>query len=423
MQSHSRQELKESDEDFNNALKIGSAAQFGISSKNKLKIISVVELSDGSESEGPTKSTATSASPMARSKDMELGYFISKVISFSLIPDSDRTLFVESHKKSISYHSAGIETSDNVVDNKLTLLEFQVFVDYLERTDPNIQNTESVEINTLNEKNFSLNFTVFLNCLVFALKTKRVILFEESFTSSKIISFVNEKIQEERLHSFDILMNYFELLLLDLNESLISKKPSAIFISVCDSANFDYILLKILNVNLFDDLNYFLIRILIIVIRLNNMHHGYLDAKTEESLLRGTLEDLKDLENNQILAMYLPKYSLVSSKTSKSHSQLSSTKEAGSEGRKSSNYSPCLEFQSLKVQRFHVLYNYSLFLVLERHKTTYHKANSSVLKTPTRLLNFWNAIETDPFMRLNMLAANHDYSEDPFMSFIALIVS
>lgn len=389
---HSKNELLESDEDFKRSMEIGNSASLAL----------IQQLNDSSDSDSTSQRDNSSVSTSTNASQFNVGLFISKIVSFFVVPVVDQTLFVNSHRNSILLHASDIQLT-NVIDNEITLSDFENFINYLQQKEFQILLQNTIEFDVNSRMELVSHFTIFLNCLVFALKTNRIYLFQQSFISSKIISYINQKIHDEEYQTFENLMNYYELLLLDLNESLKSNNPSLIMNSIHDNLSFDFLLNKILNLNLFDDLSYFIIRISIILIKLNNIHHFHDKRKTQSLLssLSSIVKDLKDLENNQILTMYFPNYSLRSNPLYQQQIKPSVN----------------LQFQNLKIQRFHIFYNFVLSFII-KHYSKYLEIKNLAFNNSGVLLNLWNGLEPDVHKRIKYLTLTYDFTNDPFMSFI-----
>lgn len=352
---HSLDELFESDEDFEKSLDIINDPF----NKNQLRLISIVELIN---------------------ENFNIKQFLDKILLINL-PQVDHSLFTFiSLQRSLLIKSFNLEVAPlnnnedikSMRDQLLTVSDFTKYMGFLDT----IEQTS---------ENFENHYNIFLNALNLSMKTNKIDVFNCNETK-QFVNKLNLITNVEVLQNFDNLMYCFEIWLLDLNNS-ISNNVSTFFSHLYDE-KVEFLLNKILHLNLFNDLNYFLIKILTIMLKLNNVYHDtnstHLSQNYELFLL---IKDLKNFENNQFLSMCFPKIV---------------------------NHN--LQFPNLKTRKFHIWFNFVIVFILTR----FHVASDlkNLLLTDTVLLNFWQNFESNPFKRLSVLISNYDYINDPFMNFL-----
>lgn len=347
--AHSLDELFESDEDFEKSLDFINDPL----NKNQLRLVSIVELTNG---------------------NFNIKQFLNKVLLIHL-PQTDHSLFTFlTLQRSLLLQSFNLELdfTENKSLESLSTQDFKKYVEFL----------DTLEITT---ERFESHYNIFLNSLNLAMKLKKIAIFNSKETNQFMekLHLINSI---EALQNFDNLMYCFEIWLLDLNNSILNNTST--YFSVIYDDKVEFLLNKILHLNLFNDLNYFLIKILTILLKLNNVYNEYSTHLSQNYELFLLIKDLKNFENNQFLSMCFPKVV---------------------------NYYQ-LEFQNLKTRKFHIWYNFVIVFILSKFHVSSDLKN--MLFTDTVLLNFWQHVEQNPFKRLSSLISNYDYADDPFMSFL-----
>jgi hypothetical protein len=245
----------------------------------------------------------------------------------------------------------------------------------------------------LGSNRFHQEFKLFISSLNLCIKVGHIHLFRPGPLTTRVIDFIcfvftieNWNTMTalkcfEKVQTYENLMNVYEILLLDLNHSLLTSADS-IFVHHHDN----FMLERILQMNLFDDLNYFLVAITSILMMLNNLRHH--PAHNTNLLLDGEINKLKQLENNQYLPLYFPH--ITPQKT--------------------------LHFASLNAHRLSVYYIYTIVHILQHFALTPTQQQFLFLDTPLQRL--WNSLEPDLFRRLSLVSSGYDFRKDPFMNFV-----
>lgn len=349
---HSLDELFESDEEFEKSLDFLNDQL----NKNKLRLVSIVELiTDG----------------------FNIKQFLNKILLIKL-PPIDHSIFTfVSLQRSLLLQSFNmeIEFKENKTPDNLNTNDFTKYIDFLDTL-------------TIDSEKFETHYNIFLNSLNLSTKLQKVDVFKGDETT-RFVEKLGLLKHVENLQNFDNLMYCFEIWLLDLNNSILNNVPASFSMIYDDKV--DFLLNKILHLNLFNDLNYFLIKILTILLKLNNVYYESSTHLSQNYELFLLIKDLKNFENNQFLSMSFPKIV---------------------------DYH--LEFANLKTKKFHIWYNFTIVFILTRFYISSELKN--LLFTDTVLLNFWQQFEQNPFKRLWFLTENFDYINDPFMNFLRLSI-
>ncbi|KAH3686700.1 hypothetical protein WICPIJ_002344 [Wickerhamomyces pijperi] len=212
---------------------------------------------------------------------------------------------------------------------------------------------------------------ILVNCLNIAIKSGLVPeLLQINFVTRKISNlFCNLLVSGNRFDSHDVLMNVFELLVLDLNRSLISKSKPCFELSSFGSQEF---IDKVLSLNLGNDLQFFTVNCFSLLLRLKGLFHStQYDYSFNFTELMDILENLKKFENNQFLTFYLPQILY---------------------GANSLNLSS-IRYQSSQSELINTLYLFILTFI----ESNFFLSQELLIKfrEPTLLYAFWQSLETN----------------------------
>ncbi|CCH46661.1 hypothetical protein BN7_6257 [Wickerhamomyces ciferrii] len=346
---HSLEELFESDEEFERSLDFINDQL----NKNQLRLVSIVELINES---------------------FNIKKFLNKLLVIQL-PSIDHSLFTfVSLQRTLLLQSFNMELefSEPKSIEKLTVKDFQKYCNFLDTLE-------------LKSERFETHYNILLNSLNLAMKLKKINVFEGDSQNDVFLNKLNMITTNEHLQNFDNLMYCFEIWLLDLNNSIYTN--TAPYFSVIYDDRVEFLLSKILHLNLFNDLNYFLIKVLTTILKLNNVYNESSTHLSQNYELFLLIKDLKNFENNHFLSMCFPKIQ-----------------------------DNQLKFANLKTRKFHIWYNFTIVYIL----TKFHVSSEmrKMLFTDTVLFTFWDSFEANPFKRLSFLITNYDYDNDPFMKFL-----
>lgn len=388
---HSKQELRESEAD----IREGETAS-DTPSRRRAAQVQQNQSQENSDSETSRQSSGTPV-------PFNTVEFVAKVLALGPpLMYGDTTMFIQNNQEPLLRYLSGTNVRP-AVDDKVTLLDFASFFDRWEA----LGHVEAV---------FIAEFTVFLNSLSLCVKSGVIDLFSETFASSRVLtgiydvsnihnwSFSRQALSTyEKAHNQNNLMNLYELMLMDLNDSLKYNKPNSYRM---DFEGSSYVLEKILATNLVDDLNYFLVRITTILLRLNNLRHH---QHKSYPILMQIIRDLKDFENNQFLSAFFP--------VSHDDSSFSSASSSSSTVHRTSLHpKTSLGYSSLKARRIHIYYNFTLFYIHQHFSLTQNTKN--IIYAPSLLNTFWNRQDSDIIQRLIQMSHDYDFSMDVFMSFV-----
>lgn len=320
-----------------------------------------------------------------------------KKMSLLPVPSAEQFLTVFTTPNDYKVESANLLAVDD-----LNIQDFIKFSNFL-------------EMNKLDE-NFPNYCLIYFQSLNIVCKLNLFDLFDSNIPINNfIIKKIKILLRVPILQQYEILMNGFEIALMDLNSSLKFKRPPIFFRndltklgpedfikngngSTMSLAEFedeeeseDFLYKKTLNLNLFDDLNFLLLSIICILIKLNSLLYNR-DLKNKNIELNKILKALKEFENNQFLTIYSPKFSTLTNK---------------------------FIYENLNIQKLHIFYNFVLVFIDLNFISIMNAENINLFHENNTLLNsFWKNFESDNIKRLHHLISDFDFHNDCFMNFL-----
>ncbi|KAH3686699.1 hypothetical protein WICPIJ_002343 [Wickerhamomyces pijperi] len=327
------------------------------------------------------------------------------------------SLFGQNHRLSIQIQldSLQISLDDAILNTEhcdLSSLDFNGYIDFLDAL---------VLLRTTypSSRLIQTHFYILLNVCNLCVKSGDYTLFmTDSVVSMKFRSLIQRLINEPMFQTYENLLNFFELLALHLNYSMIHQDLSSVSTSPSasvsptpplvfnyDEFDFEFLVDKLLHMSLCNDMNFFLVKILAILLKLNwevlKTANGTHTGPEIDFELRIAIERLKKIHMNRILVHYLPHYDELTG---------------------------VLLFQNLKVKRIAMLYNFTIYYLTTVCRFT---DISSEMKLQQRdagqgtadLVSFWDNYDSDPRRRMQRLV--RDYSsqdEDNILTFFSAYV-